>query len=245
MKIEPQQISKEITSPIQDKFTKLKKQFDDYIKLKKDDAANKRIADEKRRVEEEINRRNAFMTNNQIKTVDVKDQTKPKLATGKLFSIDNLEKQGLCCELGVAKITIESNHAINYIYKVIDQTADSIVETSNLSGTYIQFSFGRRRAKISHCRIQHAYYDRYRLVNFKILVSNDNYNWETLSTQNEDDGTTKQEAIAIWYPFTPLHAQENENYYHYIKIVQTGVSYNSGRGYKLAIPNIEFFGKYS
>lgn len=212
---------------------------------RREEENRRRIEAENQRMREEEKLRKKFQNDNNIIGKPVHEKTKPKLDSGKVFYIDEDEKEGICYHLTESRMFIESNSVMedSSPYNVIRPSQK--YKSKNVENTYLKFNFIRRKVKIDKLRIQNTRNDKYCLINFEVLGSNDNIKWDKLMYNHESDGTTPREAYATWYTIYHPNVDDYKLYYQYIKIEQTGPSYNCGGMHYLEIDEIEFFGKYS
>ena len=181
-----------------------------------------------------------FEQENDIKLKKLFDSVEAKLEKGKTFYVNDDEKKGICHFLTIKKIVIESNSVQS------NSDPDNVIlpgkcfYSENIQNSYICFNFIRRKVKLDCVLICNESNKKYSLDNYRIEGSNDNYNWTTLANASGTDTTIFNWWTRIEHP----QKDEDELYYKYIRIMQTGYSRNTN-SYEMRIENIELFGSIS
>lgn len=202
---------------------------------------------EKEKEVEENRKRLQFSQENNIKIKQLNNRIKALLGKDDIITIDSDDKKGICQNLTSDQILITSNsirpgsNPENVIYDGSNYYSEDKVNS------YICFNFLRRKVKIDYFIIFHAQYNKNCLIHYRIEGSNDASNWVTILTVNDNRNRNDPNLNGNLYPIQhPYHQKEDEYklYFKYIRIIQTGYSYDS-YSYVIGINNIEFFGNIS
>ena len=220
---------------------------------KRQDAEKKMQEEKQKRIEkekevEENRKRLQFSQENNIKIKQLNDRVKGLLVKDEIISLYSDEKKGICNSLTKDQILITSNSVRQESNpENVFFFDDKNYYSEDKADSYICFNFLRRKVKIDYFNIFYAQYNKNCLIHFRIEGSNDTTNWITLLTVNSNDERNNPEANGDLYTIKhPYYPKEDEYklYYKYIRIIQTGYSYNS-YSYVMGIKNIEFYGNIS
>ena len=203
---------------------------------------------EKEKEVEENRKRLQFSQENNIKIKQLNDRVKGLLVKDEIIFLYSDEKKGICNSLTIDQILITSNSVRQESNpENVFFFDDKNYYSEDKADSYICFNFLRRKVKIDYFNIFYAQYNKNCLIHFRIEGSNDTTNWITLLTVNNNDERNNSEANGDLYTIKhPYYPKEDEYklYYKYIRIIQTGYSYNS-YSYVMGIKNIEFYGNIS
>ena len=146
---------------------------------------------------------------------------------------------------GTIKITASSvnRHSFNNPdpENCVDLSNDSSgYKSSNDVLSWILFDFKERKIELeSYSILSNSSNDFGQLRSWVIEVSNDESNWTKIDDHSNDSTLKKEKFIATFKV-----QKENEGFYRYIRLRQTGNSWHmNGSGKLINIPKIEFYGK--
>lgn len=137
------------------------------------------------------------------------------------------------------EITSNSYQRSGHPMNLVDYKKNSEYHSNNDVNTFICFDFKDKKVQITNYSIKSESRSKNNchLRNWVIEGSNDNNQWEIIDEHSNDSSLNSSHAVSI---FNTKNTSES---YRYIRLRQTGPSWNYGGPYYLFIANIEFFGK--
>ena len=203
---------------------------------------------EKEKEIEENRKRLQFSQENNIKIKQLSKNIKDQLGKDGIITLNSDDRNGIFKNLTIDQILVTSNsvrpgsNPDNVI-----SSDDNNYYSEDKVNSYICFNFLRRKVKIDYYNIFYAQYNKNCLIHYRIEGSNDTNIWDTIITVDDYDSHNNPNAKGNLYTIDhPYYPKEDEYklYYKYIRITQTGYSYDS-YSYVMGINNIEFFGNIS
>ena len=137
-------------------------------------------------------------------------------------------------------IRVSKNNAC-HPKNLVDYENDSYYHSSGSPQTYVCFDFKDKEIQLSSYSIKTNPNEsnNYHLKNWNIEVSNDGNNWSAIDEHSNDSTLNGPSRVANFHV-----QQKSDNFYRYVRLLQTGCNWNDNDKYHYLHFNlIEFFGK--
>lgn len=146
----------------------------------------------------------------------------------------------------VVNVTMSSIYGSHENYQpenVLNYSSDiKFIYTKNQPNSWLCIDFINHRVSLTHYAIRshgHGNKGNYHLQNWDIVGSNDSNNWDHLDSRLQEKSLDARSASNV---FDIQDITNKNNFYRYLKIIQTGVNTHNDDNC-LAFSSIEFFGR--